>query len=129
MNIHHIALWTNDLERMKQFYTCYFRCRSNDKYTNPKTGFESYFLEFDNGAKIELMKMEAIPENRNDIMRHYLGLIHFAISTGNREQVIALTNKIKDDGYKILSEPRETGDGYFESCILDPEGNRVEIVA
>lgn len=75
------------------------------------------------------MKMKSIPENRNDIMRQYLGLVHFAISTGNREQVIALTNKIKNDGYTILSEPRETGDGYFESCILDPEGNRVEIVA
>jgi lactoylglutathione lyase len=129
MNIHHIALWTNNLEEMKEFYTRYFRCKSNSKYTNSRTGFESYFLEFDTGIKIELMKMESIPENKNDIKRQNLGLIHFAISTGTREQVIALTRKIKDNGYTILSEPRETGDGYFESCILDPEGNRVEIVA
>jgi lactoylglutathione lyase len=129
LKIHHIALWTNKLEEMKNFYSKYFDCKSNDKYTNQKKSFESYFLELDGETKIEIMKMPSIPENSNDIEKQYIGLIHFAIAIGNREKVELLTKKLRDDGYKVVSHPRETGDGYYESCILDPDGNRIEIIA
>lgn len=127
MKIHHIALWTNDLEVMKNFYVKYFNCKSSNKYTNHITSFESYFLEFDSETKIEIMKMPSIPGNFNDLEKQYIGLIHFAVSTGSCEKVDQLTEKLRADGYRILSGPRKTGDGYYESCIMDPDGNRIEI--
>ncbi len=128
MKIHHIALWTNNLEGLKDFYIKYFNCKSNEKYTNQTNSFESYFLEFEGETKIEIMKMPSISETNNDKEKQYIGLIHFAISVGNHEKVEQLTKKIREDGYKILFNPRETGDGYYESCILDPDGNRIEII-
>lgn len=127
MKIHHIAIWVKDLEKMKKFYLNYFNCRSNNKYRNINTLFESYFLEFSEGTKLELMKMPSIPDNMNDIYKQYIGLIHFSISVGDKETVIALTEKLNADGYKIVSDAEETGDGFFESCVLDPEENRIEI--
>jgi lactoylglutathione lyase len=127
--IHHLAIWTKDLENMRKFYLTYFQCKSNQKYNNAKNSFESYFLEFDGGAKLELMTMPSIPDNLNDARRQNIGLMHFSVSVGTREKVIALTQRLRADGYEIVSEPRETGDGFFESCILDPEGNRVELAS
>ncbi len=129
MRIEHVALWTRNLERMRDFYVEFFDGKSNEKYINPRTGFESYFISFDSGARLEIMRKADIPANRNDVDEQYIGLIHVALSTGSRESVDRLTNELRAAGYRVLSEPRETGDGYYESCVLDPDENRVEIVA
>ena len=129
MRIEHVALWTKDLERMKDFYVEFFQGKSNEKYVNPKTGFESYFIVFDSGARLEIMQRASIPENRNDVDEQYTGYIHVAISTASRENVDELTNRLRGEGYRVVSEPRTTGDGYYESCVLDPDGNRIEIMA
>ncbi len=129
MRIEHVALWTRNLERMRDFYVEFFDGKSNEKYINPRTGFESYFISFDSGARLEIMRKAAIPANRNDVDEQYVGLIHVAMSTGSRESVDELTNELRAAGYRVVSEPRETGDGYYESCVLDPDENRVEIVA
>jgi lactoylglutathione lyase len=123
MKIEHVALFVHDLEVVKDFYLNYFECSANDKYVNNRTGFSSYFLTFRSGARIELM-------NRNDVNGHAngrLGYHHIAISLNNKEEVVALTNRITEDGHKIVSAPRTTGDGYFESVIEDPEGNHIEL--
>jgi lactoylglutathione lyase len=127
MKIAHFALWTNQLEEMKMFYVEYFHAASNEKYYNDKKKFSSYFLSFDDGAKLELMQMPGIPDNKNNVMLQNIGLIHFAISTGSKENVDSLTEQIRAAGYAVIGEPRWTGDGYYESVVLDPENNRIEI--
>lgn len=128
MRIEHIAIWVKDLEKMKDFYIKYFRCKANDKYINKTNNFESYFLSFTDGARIELMRLPSVKENQDSSGGQYQGIAHFAIKLGNREKVDRLTKQLELDGYKIFSYPRETGDGYYESCIFDPEMNRVELV-
>ncbi|PSU43444.1 glyoxalase [Photobacterium frigidiphilum] len=128
MKIEHIAIWTKDLEAMKSFYQTYFNATSNDKYVNSK-GFSSYFLSFNDGARIELMKMDSIPESKDDIYQQYTGLIHLAFSVGSEDKVNEMTARFKQDGFEILDGPRKTGDGYYESVVLDPEGNRLEITS
>ena len=127
MHIEHIAIWVKNLEKMRVFYEKYFNGKSNEKYRNEKKGFESYFISFDSGARLELMQMPNIPDSKNDIYEQFTGLIHFAISVESEEQVNILTEKIGNDGYEIIGKPRWTGDGYYESVILDPEQNRIEI--
>lgn len=127
MNIEHIAIWVNDLEKMKDFYCHYFGATAGDKYINPKKKFESYFLSFEKGPRLELMKREGIPESLNDIYLQYQGIIHFAITVGDELAVDALTKQLTGDGYELLDGPRRTGDGYYESVVLDPENNRIEI--
>ncbi|KUO69321.1 MAG: hypothetical protein APF77_16140 [Clostridia bacterium BRH_c25] len=127
MKIEHVAVWTRDIEGLKTFYTSYFGGIAGDKYTNPKKSFESYFIKFDSGARLEIMQMPTIPMNLNDIANQYIGLIHIAVSVGSIEKVNAITDEIMKAGYTVVSEPRYTGDGYYESCILDPDGNRLEI--
>lgn len=127
MHIEHIAVWTNDLERLKSFYEKYFDACAGDKYTNRKKEFESYFLEFTTGARLELMSMPGIAENRTDEDRRSTGFVHLAFSTGSSEQVDALTGRLRRDGYTVADGPRRTGDGYYESVVLDPDGNRIEI--
>jgi lactoylglutathione lyase len=127
LHIEHIAIWVNDLEQMRAFYMHYFGAKSNEKYVNAKKQFESYFLSFDTGARLELMRMQGIPASTNDIYKQFSGLIHFAVSVGSEEKVNSLTEQFRKDGYEILDGPRRTGDGYYESVVLDPEGNRVEI--
>ncbi|MDN5216332.1 VOC family protein [Fulvivirgaceae bacterium BMA12] len=128
MKLEHIAIWTKDLERLKSFYETYFQGVAGERYHNSKNQFYSYFLRFEGGARLELMQMAGIPENRNDTFKQFLGLIHFAFATGSPENVNSLTNKLRSDGYTIVGEPRWTGDGYYESVVLDPDGNRIEIV-
>lgn len=126
MNIEHLAIWVKDLELMKQFYLDFFELSSNELYHNPKKNFSSYFLSFEHGARIELMHrpdIAAFIENAGDKP----GLAHFAISVGGREEVDALTERIRKSGYPVVGEPRTTGDGYYESVIADPEGNLIEI--
>lgn len=127
MKIEHIALWTKDLEKLKSFYEQYFGAKAGEKYTNPKKQFESYFLSFESGSRLELMQMPSVPDSTNDVHKQFTGLIHFAVSTGSKERVDSLTHLLKNDGYEVLDGPRTTGDGYYESVILDPDGNRVEI--
>jgi lactoylglutathione lyase len=129
MKIEHIALWTRNLEEMKDFYVEFFQGEANEKYVNPKTGFESYFITFDAGARLEIMRKAGIPENRNDVDEQYTGYIHLAIATESRARVDELTERLRVRGYRVVSEARETGDGYYESCVLDPDENRIEIIA
>jgi len=125
MQIKHIAVYTMQLERMKTFYETYFSAVSNGKYINPDKGFESYFLSFDGECQLELMQLQMV--RKIDQSVPFIGLHHFAIAVGSEENVDELTLKLKDDGYTVVGKPRRTGDGYYESVILDPDGNRVEI--
>ena len=128
MKIEHIAIWTKDLEKMKEFYLQYFDLSSNEKYHNSKKNFSAYFLSFPTGARIELMFKPEIFEIIKST-EFNLGLTHFAISVGSKEKVDKLTNLIRQNGHRIVGEPRITGDGYYESVISDPEGNLIEITA
>ena len=127
MRIEHVAIWVSDLERMRAFYERYFNGRSNQKYTNPSKGFSSYFITFDSGARLELMQRGDIGDNPNTAQREFKGYIHLAMAVGDKTAVDALTETLRRDGYTILGEPRTTGDGYYETVVLDPEGNRIEI--
>lgn len=127
MKIEHIALWTNQLEEMKEFYTEFFNGHANEKYTNNQKQFESYFITFESGPRLEIMRKQGITEHKNDIARQYLGLIHMAFSVGSKEMVDELTKKLQTRGCQIVGMPRTTGDGYYESLILDPDGNTIEI--
>jgi lactoylglutathione lyase len=127
MKIDHIAIWTADLERLKTFYQTYFLTVAGNKYANPAKQFESYFLTFPDGGRLEIMARPDIPANKNDPDKQFRGLIHLAISVGSLETVDALTTRLGKDGYKIVDGPRRTGDGYYESSVLDPDGNRLEI--
>jgi lactoylglutathione lyase len=98
-----------------------------EKYVNPKKGFESYFLSFDSGCRLEIMTMPGINPRDKDVLKQFQGLTHYAISVGSKEKVDSLTEVLRTDGFQIVGEPRTTGDGYYESVVLDPDGNRVEI--
>jgi lactoylglutathione lyase len=125
MHIEHIAIWTHDLERLKTFYETYFEGQANDKYVSAEKRFESYFLTFASGARLELMQMPTVLQSRDE--GQTLGYAHLAFSVGSEADVDALTAQLQEAGYKVVSNPRRTGDGYYESCVLDPDGNRVEI--
>jgi len=126
MKIEHMAIWTVDLERLRTFYETYFGATSNDKYVNTAKRFESYFLSFPAGVRLEIMYAPHIlePSERN---QQRAGYAHIAFSVGSRERVDALTRQLQDDGYHLLDGPRVTGDGYYESFFFDPDGNRIEI--
>lgn len=126
MKIEHIAIWVDDLERMKAFYLKFFDLESNTKYTNPKKGFSSYFLSFPSGARLELMSKTDVMLN-HDSDNLNTGLAHFAISVGSKERVDSITKLIENSGYEIVGAPRTTGEGYYESIIADPEGNLIEL--
>jgi len=127
MHIEHIAVWCSDIENMRSFYCKWFNTSANTKYFNPAKNFESFFLSFERGPRLELMQMPGIPDNQNDLVKQYKGLIHFAVSVGSAEEVNRITEAMRLAGVTILGEPRFTGDGYYESVVADPEGNRIEI--
>jgi len=127
LRIEHVAIWTRDIEKLKAFYTNYFGGIAGEKYVNSRNSFESYFIEFDSGSRLELMQMPTIPLNLNNTDDQYIGLIHIAISVRSIEKVNSLTEELMEAGYKVVGKPRFTGDGYYESCILDPDGNRLEL--
>jgi len=126
MKIEHIAIWVMNLEKMKKFYLKFFDLSSNEKYYNQKKKFSSYFLSFKSGARIELMHRPDISE-LIEKSNSKLGLAHFAVSVGTKEKVNSLTKKFRENGIRIIGDPRATGDGYYESIISDPEGNLIEI--
>jgi len=129
MKIEHLAIWVDDLETMRAFYLRYFDTTSGEKYTNIKNQYTAYFIYFgEDKTRLELM-------NKPDIapiigQRGFTkGIAHFTISVGGKEKVNTLTETLRSDGYIIFSEPRTTGDGYYESVVLDPEGNYLEVSA
>ncbi len=128
MTLEHAAIWTNDLERLKDYYEQFYGAKAGNKYTNTSTGFESYFMSFDTGARLELMQRPGIPENLNDATdKQYLGIIHLAFSVPTRQHVDDKARELLEHGYTILRGPRTTGDGYYEFETLDPDGNRLEV--
>ena len=124
INITHIALYATDIEKSKEFYTKYFNGVNNEKYTNAE-GFSSYFITYSSGAQLELMSHTDL--EFRPVIDKVNGWSHIAFSVGSKEEVLRITNLICDDGYELYSAPRNTGDGYFESAVADPDGNRVEI--
>lgn len=128
MTLEHVAIWTDDLERLKNYYVRYFGGVPNEKYTNEMTQFQSYFLTFKSGARLEIMTRPGIPPNTNDtIIEQHLGVIHLAFGVDTMQDVETKAKELHADGFKILRGPRRTGDGYFEFETLDPDNNRLEV--
>ena len=130
MKLGHVAVWTRRLEEMKNFYVDFFKGIPNEKYIDKdcfEALFESYFLDFGSGAKLEIMQMPTVQDSNNALEKRYIGLTHYAFAFDTRKEVDELTDRIKKGGYVVLGEPHETGDGYYESSVLDPDGNIVEL--
>lgn len=125
MKIEHIAMYVNDPEKVRDFFATYFGAVSNEGYHNPRTDFRSYFLTFGDGARLEIMTKPDLTDSGDFLNR--FGYAHVAFSVGSREAVDSLTARLKSDGYPVISGPRTTGDGYYESCTLGIEGNLIEI--
>lgn len=127
MRIEHIAMWTTDLDRCKKFYESYFGAIAGRNYLNAAKGFESCFLRFSDGARLEAMTTTTLSLVESAPGAQRLGLAHLAISVGSERLVDELTARLRADGIKVVDGPRRTGDGYYESVIIDPDGNRIEI--
>ena len=125
MKIEHVAVYVNDLEKVRNFFMKYLGATSNDGYYNPQTNFRSYFLSFDNGTRLEIMNKPGMSDLPKNLSR--TGYAHIAFSVGSKEKVDDLTAVLRADGYEVVSGPRTTGDGYYESCIVDIEQNQIEI--
>lgn len=126
MKIDHLAIWVKDLEAMKDFYTTYFKAIPGGKYHNPSKNFTSYFLGFKEGPRLELMHRPDIASSPKE-PKELIGITHFAVTVGSKKKVDVLTDQLRQAGYKVVGEPRTTGDGYYESVVLDPENNRIEL--
>jgi lactoylglutathione lyase len=127
MRIAHIAFWTRELERLVDFYEKYFGAAAGSAYVNAAKGFESRFLSFADGARMEVMQSSTLKLSKHEPGAQRLGLAHLAISVGSKQRVEELSARLRQDGFEIVDGPRQTGDGYFESVVLDPDGNRIEI--
>ena len=125
MVIEHVAMYVNDLEKTRDFFVDFLDGKSNDGYHNKKTGFRSYYVSFDGGSRIEIMNKLDMTDDNKGLNR--TGYAHIAFSTGSKERVDELTERIRDAGYVVISDPRTTGDGYYESCIVAIEGNQIEL--
>lgn len=128
MKLDHIAIWTDNLELLKDYYVNYLDGVSNEKYINNKTGFQSYFITFNSYSRLEIMSVSGIPENKNDtIINQHKGLIHMAFGVETIQEVDLKAKQLEANGFRIISNPRITGDGYYEFVTLDPDNNRIEI--
>jgi lactoylglutathione lyase len=127
MKIEHIGICVKNINLMTNFYKKYFNAVEGKHYHNPLKYFTSCFVEFPSGARIELMHNPLIPDLKDNNGNQYQGYVHIAVAVGNEQEVDRLTLQLKNDGYRVLDGPRRTGDGYYESVILDPEGNRIEL--
>jgi lactoylglutathione lyase len=125
MKIEHIAMYVNDLEAARDFFVKYLGGKSNDGYHNKNTDFRSFFISFDDGARLEIMNKPEMVDSNKELNR--TGYVHIAFSVGSVERVDELTATLKADGFDVVSGPRTTGDGYYESCIVAVEGNQIEI--
>ena len=125
MKIEHVAMYVSDLEETRKFFMKYLSAKSNEGYHNVKTDFRSYFLSFDDGARLEIMNKPNMVDLDKDLNR--TGFVHLAFSVGSKEKVDSLTAELKNDGYQVVSGPRTTGDGYYESCVVAIENNQIEI--
>lgn len=128
MKLEHVAIWTEKLELLKDFYVTYFGAKAKTKYYNPVKEFQSYFLNFESGARLELMHRPDIPKNANDTTdKQHLGIIHLAFGVESMSEVDEKAAELKRAGYNVISGPRKTGDGYYEFELLDPDNNRLEV--
>lgn len=125
MRIEHIAMYVTDLEKAKDFFVKHFNAVAGEGYHNKATDFRSYFLSFDDGARLELMTKPQMTISEKAL--DHTGYIHVSFSLGSKQAVDELTQRLRDDGYPVASEPRMTGDGYYESCIIGIEGNQIEL--
>ena len=129
MKLEHIAIWTDNIELLRNYYVSFFEGQSNEMYINPKTQFQSYFISFESGARLEIMSMPNIPENTNDtINAQHKGIIHIAFSVATKQEVDAKAALLQANGFELLNGPRVTGDGYYEFVTLDPDKNRLEVI-
>lgn len=125
MRIDHVAIWTANLEKLKSFYVTHFGATVGEKYTNPAKGFQSYFLSFASGPRVEIMTSVALAEAQQGTV--HSGYAHMALSVGSEAEVDATTGRLRESGVPVVDGPRRTGDGSYESVVLDPDGNRIEI--
>jgi len=125
--LEHIALWTTQLERLKDFYVHHFDAIAGPRYENPSNDFASYFVTFAGGSRLEIMQMPSVPRSLDDVHRQFTGFIHIAFAPDSAEKIDRLTVALETAGCTVLERPHMTGDGYYESVILDPDGNRVEL--
>ncbi len=125
MRIEHIAMYVKNLNTARDFFVKYLNGTSNGGYHNPSTGFRSFFISFDDGTRLEIMNKPGMDDPEKSLNR--TGFVHLAFSVGSREKVDKLTARLKQDGYEVISGPRTTGDGYYESCIVGVEGNQIEL--
>lgn len=125
MKIDHVAMYVQDIEVSKTFYETFFSATANQMYHNPKTGLKTYFLTFDSGARLEVMERPDMVKTHPHVFQQ--GLIHIAFNVGSKEAVDELTKRLLANGCTHISGPRTTGDGYYESCVFDPDGNQLEI--
>ena len=125
--IEHVALWTRDVERLQDFYVRHFGARAGAPYRNPAKGFDSCFLEFEGGARLEIMRTTQLELADAPPGAQRRGLTHIAVGVGSEARVDALTSELRAAGFGVVEDPRRTGDGYYESVVLDPDGNRIEI--
>jgi lactoylglutathione lyase len=127
MHIEHIALWTKEIERLRSFYETWFKATAGSMYISDSSGFQSYFLTFPSGARLEIMSTPRMEDRAAGQEPATAGYAHIAFSTGSEEVVDLLTQQLREAGHVVVDGPRRTGDGYYESVVLDPDGNRVEI--
>ena len=128
MTLEHVAIWTERLEELKDFYVKYLGGVPNQKYINEKKQFHSYFITFQSGARLELMQMPGVPTNQNDrVVAQHQGIIHLAFGEDTMDQVDEKAKELANAGFPILSGPRKTGDGYYEFETLDPDNNRLDV--
>ena len=125
MKIEHIAMYVNEPEACRDFFVKYLGGVSDDGYYNKTTGFRSFFISFSDGARLEIMNKPSLEDPAKTI--EHTGYSHIAFSVGSMEEVDRLTRRFREDGFEVVSGPRTTGDGYYESCVIGFEGNRIEI--
>jgi lactoylglutathione lyase len=127
LRIEHVAFWTEDLDRLADFYSKYFGAIVGSKYVNLAKGYESRFLSFESGARIEVMRSSVLDPVKYERGAQRMGLTHLAIAVGSTQRVDDLTKRLRESGFEVVDGPRYTGDGYYESVVLDPDGNRIEV--
>jgi lactoylglutathione lyase len=128
MKIEHVALWTKNLEASKNFYVEFFGGNPSTKYVSQKKDFQSYFLTFQNDTRLEIMQIPSFfLIELNNTLEQFYGYSHISFSVGSKANVDKLTEALRNQKFTVVSEARITGDGYYESCVLDPDNNRIEI--